>query len=56
MNSKLTTSQVAAEFGVSPRTVRAWADSGRLPCSRTLGGERRFDRAAVEKALREASR
>lgn len=54
---KMTTAEVARLFGVTTRTVRNWADARLLPCTRTLGGrgERRFDRAAVEAALREAS-
>ena len=45
--SKLTVSQVAAVFGVTPHTVRKWADAGRIKCTRTLGGDRRFDAAYV---------
>lgn len=44
---KLTTSQVAAVFGVTHHTVRKWADSGRIKCTRTLGGDRRFDAAYI---------
>lgn len=40
---KLTTSQVAAVFGVTAHTVRKWADAGRIKYTRTLGGDRRFD-------------
>lgn len=54
--SKLSVSQVAAVFGVTPKTVRQWADDGRLPCTRTLGGDRRFDRTVVEERLRDANR
>ena len=34
--------QAADLLGVSPATVRRWADSGRLVSRRTKGGERRF--------------
>jgi diguanylate cyclase (GGDEF)-like protein/excisionase family DNA binding protein len=34
--------QAADLLGVSPATVRRWADSGRLVSRRTRGGERRF--------------
>ena len=34
--------QAADLLGVSPATVRRWADSGRLVSRRTEGGERRF--------------
>lgn len=39
----LTTSEAAALLGVSVPTIRAWADSGRVPCHRTAGGHRRFE-------------
>lgn len=45
---KMTPSEVAEVFGVSTDTVAAWADAGRLPCTRTLGGHRRFLREDVE--------
>lgn len=51
---KLTTSQVAALFGVNRYTVQRWADEGKLPCTRTLGGARRFDPAKVAQALEDA--
>lgn len=38
----LTTGEVALLFRVSHRAVRSWADTGRLPYIRTLGGHRRF--------------
>jgi excisionase family DNA binding protein len=31
-------------LGVHPSTLRRWADSGRVPCQRTPGGHRRFNR------------
>ena len=34
--------QAAELLGVSPATVRRWADSGRIVSRRTQGGERRF--------------
>lgn len=49
MGEKLTTGQVAEFFGVTRRTVQKWADEGTLPCSRTLGGDRRFDRDELER-------
>lgn len=48
---KLTTSQVADRFGVTERTVRDWADKGKLACTRTIGGARRFDPAYIERKL-----
>lgn len=39
----LTASEAAALIGVSVATIRGWADSGRLPSHRTVGGHRRFE-------------
>lgn len=47
----LTTGEVAMLFRVSHRAVRCWADGGRLPYIRTLGGHRRFLSSAVWEAL-----
>ena len=44
---KLSVGEVAAVFGVTPHTVRKWADTGRIKFTRTLGGDRRFDAAYV---------
>lgn len=41
-------SEAAAALGVHPDTLRRWADKGRVPVTRTPGGERRFARADVE--------
>lgn len=38
----LSTGQVAELFGVAPETVAQWADSEKLPCFKTPGGQRRF--------------
>ena len=38
-------------MGVSPTTLRRWADEGRLPYTTTAGGHRRFDRAAIEQLV-----
>jgi excisionase family DNA binding protein len=41
----LKTGEVAALLHVDPRTVRRWAQDGRLPCKRTIGkdkGHRRY--------------
>jgi excisionase family DNA binding protein len=56
MNAKkLTVGQVAALFGVEPPTVRRWADAGLLPCTRTMGGDRRFDPLTVQQRLDSSS-
>jgi excisionase family DNA binding protein len=51
----LTTGEVAMLFRVSHRAVRCWADAGKLPYIRTLGGHRRFMSSAVWEALREVA-
>jgi excisionase family DNA binding protein len=38
---------LARLFSVDESTIRRWADSGRLRCSRTLGNHRRFSVALV---------
>lgn len=41
--------EVAALFGVNPKTITRWARGGKLPSIRTRGGHRRF---AAEDILR----
>lgn len=43
----LTRGQVAVIFGVAPNTVSRWSREGKLPCVRTLGGQRRYVEAQV---------
>ena len=38
---------LARLFSVDESTIRRWADSGKLKCSRTLGHHRRFPLALV---------
>jgi excisionase family DNA binding protein len=38
----LTPGEVATLFRVTPKTVTRWAEAGKLPTVRTLGGHRRF--------------
>ena len=38
----LTLPAASARLGISPQTLRQWADEGRLPSFRTPGGHRRF--------------
>ena len=47
----LTPSQVAQLFGVNPKTVTRWADTGRLDYIRTPGGHRRFRRTEITALL-----
>ena len=44
----LSLSQAAEILGVHPSTVRNWADQGKLPFHRTLGGHRRFLNSELE--------
>ncbi|RME46906.1 MAG: helix-turn-helix domain-containing protein, partial [Caldilineae bacterium] len=43
----LTRAEVARMFQVSPSTVTRWAEAGKLPAVKTLGGHRRYDAEAV---------
>lgn len=42
---------VAAAFGVSVPTVRAWGDAGKLSVVRTPGNQRRFLESEISAAL-----
>lgn len=48
----LTTGEVAIVFRVDPRTVRRWADEGRLTVRYTVGGQRRYVAPEVHALLR----
>lgn len=59
MNSKDTQSneadlvpigEAARIFGVTVATVRRWEREGKISAQRTPGGQRRFDRAEIERA------
>ncbi|MBI4940362.1 BldC family transcriptional regulator [Kineosporia sp. R_H_3] len=47
----LTPAEVAAMFGVDPKTVTRWARTGLLQPVRTLGGHRRYPADQVHKLL-----
>ena len=47
----LRTGQVAELLYVSPKTVSRWAQEGRLPYLRTLGGHRRYPDAEIRALL-----
>ena len=49
----LTISQAAAQLGVHPDTLRAWADKGLVPVIRTPTGYRRFDPSEIERVREE---
>ena len=44
----LTPAEVAAIVFVDPKTVSRWASKGKIPCTRTSGGHRRFRGADVQ--------
>jgi excisionase family DNA binding protein len=50
----LTPAEVAALFGVHPKTVTRWAKGRRLAFIRTLGGHRRYRLSDVRKLLSES--
>lgn len=43
----LTLTQASRKLGVTPNTLRRWADRGQIPSFVTPGGHRRFPRAAI---------
>lgn len=43
----LTRAEVAEMFQVSPSTVTRWAEAGKLPVVKTLGGHRRYDAEVI---------
>ncbi|HEX9104732.1 MAG TPA: helix-turn-helix domain-containing protein, partial [Polyangia bacterium] len=45
----LTSAEAAALLGVSPSSVKRWAEEGRLACVKTAGRHRRFERSVVER-------
>ncbi len=45
----LTISQAAAQLGIHPDTLRAWADKGLVPVVRTPTGYRRFDPEEIDR-------
>ena len=47
----LTTSQVALILRTTPRTIRNWADGGKIATIRSLGGRRLFPASSVLEAL-----
>jgi excisionase family DNA binding protein len=47
----MTPSEVAKTFSVDAKTVTRWARMGKIPCIRTLGGHRRFDREMIERLV-----
>ena len=46
-NQLLTRTEVAEIFRVSPSTITRWAEEGKLPAIKTLGGHRRYEAKVV---------
>jgi excisionase family DNA binding protein len=51
MDELLSTVDVGRLAGVGPTAVKRWADQGMLPCVKTGGGHRRFERREVQRFL-----
>jgi excisionase family DNA binding protein len=47
----LTPSEVATLFRVDPKTVTRWAQAGKVPSIRTLGGHRRYRESDIRSLL-----
>ena len=47
----LTPAEVANIFRVDVKTVSRWAEDGKIPCLRTLGGHRRYRESDVQAYL-----
>jgi DNA-binding transcriptional MerR regulator len=55
-NEWLTKSEFARLAGVTPITIKAWADAGLVPVTRTPGGIRLFLRSDADQFLRDRAR
>jgi excisionase family DNA binding protein len=51
--SYLRAAEVAALLHVSPKTVSRWAQEGKLPFLKTLGGHRRYPEAKIRELANE---
>jgi excisionase family DNA binding protein len=49
----LTITQAAARLGVHYQTLRAWADSGKVPMVKLPSGYRRFEPAVIDRVRQE---
>lgn len=54
LDDLLSTSEAARLAGVTPSTMKRWADEGVLTCERTAGGHRRFRRSVLDRLQRRA--
>ena len=55
-DDRLRLGEAAERLGVSPETVRRWADDGRLPATRTAGGQRTVSAGDVARLMAERRR
>ncbi len=55
MSELVSTLEAAHLTGATPSSVKRWADRGLLPCIRTAGGHRRYDRRSLERFVRQRS-
>jgi molybdopterin-binding protein len=56
IDDRIRLGEAAEILGVSPETVRRWADEGRLPAERSAGGQRLVRREDVSRILAERRR
>lgn len=49
----LTITEAADRLGIHYQTLRAWADTGRVPVVKHASGHRRFESAVIEEVRRE---
>lgn len=52
-NRLLTITQAADRLGVNQKTLRRWADAGRVPHVKTFAGQRRFETVVIERIRKE---
>lgn len=51
----LTATQVGVMFRVDPKTINRWAKAGKLPFTRTPGGQRRYWRKVMQAIIEESA-
>ena len=51
MPKYISTSEAARIAGVTPSSIKRWADQNLLPCEKTAGGHRRFELGALRRFL-----
>ncbi len=51
---ELSCGQVASLFGVDPKTINRWAQSGKMKSDRTEGGHFRFEKDYIIQKLEES--